>query len=165
MFAAIISFATSSVGKWVIIGLVISAAVGYHFYVVSSKDNQIIILQNENTGLRLDNVSLKTSNASLETNIKQRDEINAQMLQELTNIRNADAHLQKELDDKRARLLESERAKKLDNLRNSKNADTLLDFINKNAQCQTLHFGEDGICRLGIWHPTFPTPSVKPLKN
>lgn len=146
----------SKTGLYLFLALGIACLVGYHFWAISEKDSIIaekdsIILEKTKmiSDLKINVDRLTLSNKSLENVIKQKEETAIQVINELTAIRNADRKLQQELIDKRRKLEEAN--KKLESLRQSSKNELLLKTINKSAKCQTEHFGENGVCKNGIW--------------
>jgi len=165
MFSSIASFFTGGSGTLLsVLGLlvVVSGLVGYHFYTVEHLDAQLLQAEAKATALAADNAKLSVSNTSLEAAIAQKDQIQKDMLKELSNIRNKDAVLQKQLAEQQKNLESVAHNAKLDKIRsNDKGAKHLLDVINNNVACQTAHFGEDGVCSDGTWKPSAAPATTK----
>lgn len=149
----------SGIKMWVLLlaGLAIlamvGAAVGYHLTVVHGKDTQITELTKKNEQLTTDKTKLEVAVASKDAAITQRDAINKQMIDQLTQITERDAQTVKELKQARQELSSVKRNTALKRVRASKKAELLLKVINKSAACETAHFGEAGTCRNGQWVP------------
>lgn len=131
----------------------VGAAVGYHAVVVRGLNSQITTLTTKNEQLTTDKTKLEVAVASKDAAIAQRDAINKQMIDQLTQITERDAQTVKELKQARQELSSVKRNSALKRVRQSKKAELLLKVINKSAACETAHFGEQGTCRNGQWVP------------
>lgn len=131
----------------------VGAAVGYHLTVVGGLNTQITTLTDKNTQLTTDKTKLETALEASDAAIRQRDELNRQMIAQLAAITDRDAQTVKELKEARQELASAKRNTALKRAREGKKAELLLKTINKSAACQTAHFGESGTCRNGQWVP------------
>ncbi|MBE0619432.1 MAG: hypothetical protein IH605_02460 [Burkholderiales bacterium] len=147
-----------------ILGVVLAAVAGAVFKVtaflhekdlmIQERDQQILNLNAQVAGLRIDADRLKNSNASLEGEIaKKRDEL-AQAELEAKKISLADQASSKRLGELERKLNDQERIAKIERLSRSRRADLVLKIVNRSAECELENFFRtDGECKAGKWIP------------
>lgn len=131
----------------------VGAAVGYHTITVNGLKVQVKEKDAKIAQLTIDFTKMETAYKSAEAALKQRDELNRQMIAQLAAITDRDAQTVKELKEARQELASVKRNTALKRAREGKKAELLLKTINKSAACETAHFGEAGTCRNGQWVP------------
>jgi chromosome segregation ATPase len=119
---------------------------------VQERDQQILDLNAQVTGLRLDKERLTQSNASLTADLdKKRDEL-ARAQMEVSVLHTTDAASDKRLVELERKLNDRERLEQMDRLRKSRRADLVLHVVNKSAKCELENFFQTGgTCKNGEW--------------
>lgn len=161
MIGSILGFFTGGIGKYIIIGILITAVVGgfwlYQRNIVSSlqdqireKDAKIEVLNNQIAGLIIDNDRLKASNDSL---VVERDRLIAQAdairkeIELVNQLRNESEERIREFEEQ-AR--DRERQERIEAIRKGRRAQLLLNFTNDNIECFVENFERvDGTCIQG----------------
>jgi uncharacterized protein YoxC len=145
-----------------IVGVIVAALAAAAFKVTSylnekdrmvqERDQQILNLNAQVTGLRLDNERLTQSNASLAADLnKKRDEL-ARAQMEASSLRTTDATSAKRLNDLERKLSDRERLEQVERLRNSRRAELVLQIVNRSAKCELENFFQTGgTCKSGVW--------------
>lgn len=138
---------------YAVIALAIAGAVAYHFIqvanlrsAISAGEAQIASLQSDKEKLVLSNQSLEAANATMR-------ETGRQMLQELSNLRAADATARTELQSALARLRDADRRTQLERLRAGSGVERLVNTVNRSSRCEIENFGRVGECRNGVFVP------------
>jgi len=142
----------------VIVTALAAAAIKFTSYLsekdrmVQERDQQILNLKAEVTGLRLDNDRLRQSNASLEADRdKKRDEL-ARAQREAGVLHATDAASAKRLNELQRRLSDREHEEQVERVRKSRRAELALRITNRSAKCELENFFKTGgTCKNGQW--------------
>jgi uncharacterized protein YoxC len=148
--------------RFAIIGVIVAAlsavAIKVTMYLsekdrmVQERDQQILNLKAEVTGLRLDNERLTQSNASLAADRDRKRDDLARVQTELTVLRATDMSSAKRLGELQLKLNDREHLEQMEQLRKSRRAELVLRVVNKSAKCEVDNFFKtDGACRNGEW--------------
>ena len=126
---------------------------------IQDRDQNILNLQAQVQGMRIDNERLKTSNSSLEADVRQKIEEAAQARQEANTLKASDGASVQRQNDLERRLNDRERVAQVDRLTHSRHAALVVRTVNQSTECQIAHFFEtDGECRSGVWKPKVVPP-------
>ena len=147
-----------------LLGVILAAVAGAVFKVTSylhdkdlmiqERDQQILNLNAQVAGMKIDSDRLKQSNASLEAEVaKKRDEL-AQAELEAKKISLADQESSRRLGELERKLNNQDRIAKIERLSRSRRADLVLKIVNRSTECELDNFFRtDGQCKGGKWVP------------
>lgn len=149
-----------------IISLVVIATVGGFFFhqrsIVSSlettikeKDQEIVLLQEQVSGLIIDKEKLTQSNLSLETEIDRRVQEVQKVYDDLAKLQKLDQVSQTRIVQLERKINDQERIEQLDRIRASRKASLLLRIINNNVECEIENWDRVGLgkCVNGQFRP------------
>jgi hypothetical protein len=135
-----LGFLTSKLGVYAIIGVLLAGIVGTVFFTIKHMSNTI-------DALNIQNTKIIQANASLTEDIQALKLQQNQIVRENTNARIADntAYIRVQ-----ASSLTAAKSQQLQTLRKKK-AQLIINVINKNLECERIHFTESGKCVNGNW--------------
>lgn len=124
----------------------------YQKNLVSNLRSEIAKKEQEIVVLKVDNEKLKISNESLEKEIQRKIEETKAAYEEILRLEKSDSESRKRLTTIEQRLRDSERKKKSEEIRNSKNIEKALKTLDVNTKCFIENFNRiDGECINGKW--------------
>lgn len=146
-----------SPSKFLLIGVAVAAlaAVAFHFATVSGLRGDLLEVKEENSVLKLDNQKLADSVESLDRQLALKSQAADLMNQTLADLYAKDEATQAEL---RAAIAKGKKAtttitKTVRGNKSARQADAVMDAVNRNLRCQMDNVGKRGTCVKGQWRP------------
>lgn len=136
----------------ILLGLLVTGAVSYHFIKVAGLQESLNTANGEITTYKADIKTAREANDSLQAQLLRKTQEAGDINTERAVALATNAVITQRLNSVQDLLNSQDRIKRQNELRQSKKAQLLLEIYNANVTCWAKNFGRlDGVCRAGQW--------------